>query len=81
MSPTILTSRSTLDLRAKGSLREFSLSRVARFLLEAARVRRERRRLLTLDDRMLKDLGLSRGDVHAEASRSLFDVPRRTSMF
>jgi len=41
------------------------------------RVRRERRQLLALDDRMLKDIGMSRGDAYAEASRPLHDVPFR----
>jgi uncharacterized protein YjiS (DUF1127 family) len=40
----------------------------------ALRVRRERRLLLRMDERMLKDLGLS-GIAHAEASRSFWDVP------
>jgi uncharacterized protein YjiS (DUF1127 family) len=50
---------------------------IARFLraLELAlQVRRERRMLLGMDDRMLKDLGLS-GIAHTEASRPFWDVP------
>ena len=42
----------------------------------ALAVRRERRALASLNDRMLHDIGLSRSDVHREASRSLFDVPQ-----
>ena len=41
----------------------------------AMQVRRERRALLTLDDATLKDVGFSRGDAHAEAQRSFWDVP------
>ena len=40
----------------------------------ALQVRRERRMLLGMDDRMLKDLGLS-GIAHAEAGRLFWDVP------
>ena len=38
-------------------------------------VRRERRMLLGLDDRALKDLGWARGDAYAEAVRACWDVP------
>ena len=40
----------------------------------ALQVRRERRILLAMDDRMLKDLGLN-GIAYAEASRPFWDVP------
>jgi uncharacterized protein YjiS (DUF1127 family) len=40
----------------------------------ALQVRRERRVLLAMDDRMLKDLGLN-GIAYAEASRPFWDVP------
>jgi uncharacterized protein YjiS (DUF1127 family) len=40
----------------------------------ALQVRRERRILLGLDDRMLKDLGLN-GVAYKEASRPFWDVP------
>ena len=51
--------------------------RIVRFLRAfelALQVRRERRMLLGMDDRTLKDLGLS-GIAHAEASRPFWDVP------
>jgi len=41
----------------------------------ALQVRRERRALLALDDRVLKDLGFHRADLHAEVQRSFWDVP------
>ena len=40
----------------------------------ALQVRRERQMLLGMDDRTLKDLGLS-GIAHAEANRPFWDVP------
>jgi uncharacterized protein YjiS (DUF1127 family) len=48
------------------------ISRVAKALA----IRRERRALLALDDRMLADVGLSRTDAYREAHRPLFDLPR-----
>lgn len=41
----------------------------------AWRIRRERRQLASLDDRLLKDIGLSRSLAHVEAGRSFFDLP------
>ena len=35
----------------------------------------ERRRLASLDERSLQDLGLSAADVERESTRSFFDVP------
>ena len=39
-------------------------------------VRRERRMLLSMDDRALKDIGFNRSEAYAEAHRSLWDIPR-----
>jgi uncharacterized protein YjiS (DUF1127 family) len=36
------------------------------------RARREMNRLLSLDDHMLQDIGLARGDIQREAVRSLW---------
>jgi uncharacterized protein YjiS (DUF1127 family) len=41
----------------------------------ALQVRRERRLLMGMDERMLKDLGLN-GIAYREASRPFWDVPR-----
>jgi uncharacterized protein YjiS (DUF1127 family) len=41
---------------------------------KALAIRRERRALMTLDDRMLADVGLSRTDAYREAHRPLFDI-------
>lgn len=38
------------------------------------RVRRERETLSRLDDRMLRDIGLTRGEAIDEASRPIWDV-------
>lgn len=40
-----------------------------------ASVRRERQMLASLDDRMLKDIGLTRADANLEAARPSWDVP------
>lgn len=45
----------------------------------AVEMRRERRMLLALDDRALKDLGLAKGDAYAEATRACWDIPRNCS--
>lgn len=39
------------------------------------RIRAERRLLASLDDRILKDIGITRADAFLEASRSFDDVP------
>ncbi len=46
----------------------------------AMQVRRERRALARLDDRMLKDIGLSRADANREAARSLTDLGPRSEV-
>jgi uncharacterized protein YjiS (DUF1127 family) len=50
------------------------LARRAALWLE---LRRQRRRLLTLSDHMLHDLGLSRADAEGEAMRPFWDLPER----
>jgi uncharacterized protein YjiS (DUF1127 family) len=50
------------------------IARLIRTIEVALQVRRERRILLAMDDRMLKDLGLN-GTAYAEASRPFWDVP------
>ena len=41
----------------------------------ALTVRRQRKALLSLDDRMLADVGLSQADVYREAHRPFMDLP------
>jgi uncharacterized protein YjiS (DUF1127 family) len=43
----------------------------------AMTVARERRQLMQLDDRMLRDIGIGRSEAYAEASRSFGDLPIR----
>ena len=50
------------------------LARRAALWLELSR---QRRRLLTLSDHMLHDLGLSRADAEGEAMRPFWDLPER----
>ena len=38
-------------------------------------VARQRRQLFTLDERALKDMGISRADAHREAKRDFWDIP------
>ncbi len=46
-------------------------------LAEMRRARRTRRLLGEMDDRMLADIGIGRGDALMEASRAPWDVGRR----
>jgi uncharacterized protein YjiS (DUF1127 family) len=41
----------------------------------AYRIYRERRALLSLSDRGLKDIGLSRADAYREATRPWWEIP------
>lgn len=40
------------------------------------RTARERRQLMALDERALKDIGLNRADAHGEWSRPFWDIPQ-----
>lgn len=55
------------------------LIRLARRVIERSlrwrQLARERRALLELDDRLLKDIGISRYDALGEASRPFWDEP------
>jgi uncharacterized protein YjiS (DUF1127 family) len=48
---------------------------IALWLRRALSVQRQRARLATLDDRMLRDIGLTRAEAEAEATRPAWDVP------
>lgn len=47
----------------------------AAYLGACMRVAKQRRDLLALDRAMLEDIGLTRAEVEAEASRTFFDIP------
>src|SRR5690606_33892792 len=51
------------------------LWRLAHVLEVAMAVRRERRMLLGMDNRALKDMGFNRGEAYAEAQRPFWDIP------
>jgi len=51
------------------------ITRLVARLEMALQVRRERRMLAGLGDGMLKDLGLTRADVHSETGRAFWDIP------
>lgn len=52
------------------------------FVRSAMTVARERRMLLQLDDRMLKDIGIGRSEAFHEASKVFGDIPSyRISQF
>ena len=59
---------------ARSRRKGWGIARLMHKLELALQVRRERRMLLGMDDRMLKDLGLN-GIAQAEASRPFWDVP------
>ncbi len=49
----------------------------ARHYLACVSIARERRRLLALDERELKDIGVDRVDAVREANRDFWDIPER----
>lgn len=61
--------------RARGSMVARVWRRTAHLFEAALLVRSERQHLAALDDRLLKDIGLSRSLADREASREFFDVP------
>ena len=52
-------------------------SNLAGTLFKWLRVSEERRLLNDLDDRMLRDIGVERGDAEQEARRPFWDLPHR----
>ncbi len=76
MSVETLTSRRPFLTRAQGigALAQ-DLSRYVSYFLICLSVARQRRRLLTLDEKALKDIGVSSVDAFREANRSFWDIP------
>ncbi|MDX2155242.1 MAG: DUF1127 domain-containing protein [Hyphomicrobiaceae bacterium] len=58
-----------------GTFTRYALRRACRVLEAALRVSVERRCLAALDDRLLKDIGLSRSLAAGETERRFLDVP------
>lgn len=52
-----------------------SLVRLFARILDASALARSRRSLLSLDDHQLRDIGISRDEAIAEASRTRWDAP------
>lgn len=48
----------------------------ARYFLNCLYIARQRKDLLEFDDRLLKDIGVSRIAARREASRSFWDIPQ-----
>jgi uncharacterized protein YjiS (DUF1127 family) len=70
-----------LTIARSGYPRSLGLGRVAAgfirivmMALELSDTARQRRRLLELDDHLLKDIGLSRADVELEYSKSFWSL-------
>ena len=53
------------------------VARWVAFVRSAMTVARERRMLLQLDDRMLKDIGIGRSEAFHEAGKPFGDIPLR----
>ncbi|MFN5995678.1 MAG: DUF1127 domain-containing protein [Paracoccaceae bacterium] len=71
MSTLRLTAPLISHLRRTGS----ALIRLPARALGLAALARSRRRLIHLDDHLLRDIGLDRADALAEAARPLWDAP------
>jgi uncharacterized protein YjiS (DUF1127 family) len=52
-----------------------SLAALAGWVKHARAVRRSRRELGGMNDRMLSDIGISRAGAHTEANRKFWDLP------
>ena len=53
-----------------------AVKRVLTVWQHARTAQRERRALAKLDDRMLKDIGLTRSEAYRETQRDFFDLPK-----
>ena len=51
------------------------LVRFAHYFLTSLDVARQRKQLLALDERTLKDIGINRTDALREANRDFWDIP------
>lgn len=62
-----------------GQVRTVTASSIMTYVFRAFEVRRQRKALLSLDERMLADVGLSKADVYRESNRTFMDLPGRQS--
>lgn len=78
MSTETTYTRGSYLTRANGvrALGEY-LVHFAHYFLTSLDVARQRRELLSLDERSLKDIGISRADALIEADRDFWDIPER----
>ncbi len=75
---SVETYRSTTPFPARPEDMRTIAQRFGRFIsyfLICLDVARQRRRLLTLDEKALQDIGVSSIDAYQEASRSFWDIP------
>ena len=65
-------SQTNISLSGIAELARTGLGKIEAWL----EISRQRRTLATLDDRMLKDIGISRASANFEASRPFWDIPQ-----
>ena len=65
----------TFHLTEKLHLNGSALTHLPALVLGLAALARSRRRLIDLDDHLLRDIGLDRAEALAEAARPLWDAP------
>jgi len=76
MSTDTIYTRGSYLTRADGvrALGEY-LVHFVHYFMTGLDVARQRRQLLALDERALKDIGISRADAFREANRDFWDIP------
>lgn len=67
----------------QGSTFARALGRIGRFLILAARIRRERDQLAGLSNEQLRDIGVTRDGALRESDRAFLDIPahRKSRMY
>lgn len=65
----------TIENRDPGTILAIVIRRLLRWMKRASIVSMQRRDLANLSDDMLRDIGVSRADVDAEAARPFWDLP------
>jgi len=76
MTTATFHTSSPLSARTHGArVLGLDLIRFAHYVLACLEVARQRRQLMTLDERALKDVGINRADADHEAGRDFWDIP------